>query len=188
MSNFLPTCIANLVAFNRSQNPNFKTCNGFIKQLTATFVLGFLLFGANTTVNAQTNANCYGPYNPTPAAVWGVAEKFQSNALIWNGGTPTAADIDGDGISEILVPASNQSGYFVYKGDGSNKTTATKNYVIATSNTRSVQPAIANIIGAATSAPEVVMVNSAGFVYIFDNVASNSRTNVYSSSGTLYST
>jgi gliding motility-associated-like protein len=60
------------------------------------------LLGAKTTVNAQTNTNCYGPYNPTPAAVWGVAEKFQSNALIWNGGTPTAADIDGDGISDRI--------------------------------------------------------------------------------------
>jgi hypothetical protein len=38
----------------------------------ATFVLGWLLLGTKTTENAQTNTNCYGPYNPTPAAVWGV--------------------------------------------------------------------------------------------------------------------
>jgi hypothetical protein len=118
---------------------------------------------------------CYGPYNPTPATSWGIAEKFQSNAVVWNGGTPTAADLDGDGISEILVPASDYSGYYTYKGNGSNKTTATKNYVIATSNARSVQPAIANIITTTTS-PEVIMVNSAGFVYIF-NSTGGSETN-----------
>uniref|UniRef100_UPI0037C109F2 hypothetical protein n=1 Tax=Flavobacterium sp. TaxID=239 RepID=UPI0037C109F2 len=181
MSNFLPTCIANLVASNRSQNPNFKTSNGFLKNLMAIFALGFLLLGTNTTVTAQTNANCYGPYNPTPAAVWGVTEKFASNIGIWNGGTPTAADLNGDAISELLVPASDQSGYFVYKGDGSNKTTATKKYVIATSNTRSVQPAIANIIGNASSAPEVVMVNALGYVYIFDNQAGTETSYLYKS-------
>ncbi|WP_396138549.1 hypothetical protein, partial [Flavobacterium sp.] len=110
MSNFLPNQIASTIATNRSQNPNFKTNNGFLKNLMAIFALGFLLLGTNTTVNAQTNANCYGPYNSTPAAVWGIAEKFASNPVIWNGGTPTAADMDGDGISEILVPASDFSG------------------------------------------------------------------------------
>jgi hypothetical protein len=93
-------------------------------------------------------------------------QKFQSNAVIWNGGTPTAADLNGDGISEILVPASDNSGYFVFRGNGSNATSGTKSFVIATTNERSVQPAIANII-TSTSAPEVVMVNASGFVYIF---------------------
>ena len=110
---------------------------------------------------------CVVPYNPTPASSWGMIQKFQSSAVIWNGGTPTAADLNGDGISEILVPASDNSGYYVYKGDGSNATTGTKDFVIATTNERSVQPAIANIIGSTSSAPEVVMVNTAGFVYIF---------------------
>jgi hypothetical protein len=181
MSNFLPNCIASLVASNRSQNPNFKTNNGFIKQLMFTFALGWLLLGANATANAQANANCFGPYNPTPAKVWGIAEKFQSSVGIWNGSTPTAADLDGDGISEILATASDNSGYFVYEGNGSNKTTATKKYVIATSNTRSVQPAIANIIGAASSAPEVVMVNATGFVYIFNNVSGSETNYLYKS-------
>ena len=110
---------------------------------------------------------CVVPYNPTPASSWGMIQKFQSSAVIWNGGTPSAADLNGDGISEILVPASDNSGYYVYKGDGSNATTGTKDFVIATTNERSVQPAIANIIGSSSSAPEVVMVNAAGFVYIF---------------------
>ena len=140
-----------------------------------------LLIGISFISNAQTNANCYGPYNPTPAKVWGISEKFQSNAVIWNGSTPTAADMDGDGISEILVPASDNSGYYTYKGNGSNKTTATKNFVIATSNTRSVQPAIANIIGEVSSAPEVVMVNSAGFVYIFNNLGGTETNYLYKS-------
>jgi hypothetical protein len=145
------------------------------------FVILLLFQVVSVFANAQTNANCYGPYNPTPASVWGIAEKFASNAVIWNGGTPTAADMDGDGISEILVPASDNSGYYTYKGNGSNKTTTTKNYVIATSNARSVQPAIANIIGAASSAPEVVMVNSAGFVYIFNNVSGSETNYLYKS-------
>ncbi len=181
MSNFLPTCIANLVASTRSQNPNFKTNNGFIKNLMATFALGFLLLGVNTNVNAQANPNCYAPYNPTPAAVWGIAEKFQSNAVIWNGATPTAADLNGDNISELLVTANDYSGYYVYQGNGSNATTATKNYVIATTSARSIQPAVANIIGAASSAPEVVMVNATGFVYIFNNVGGTETSYLYKS-------
>jgi len=181
MSNFLPNCISRLVT-NRSQNPNFKTSNGFIKKLMATFALGFLFLGTNTTANAQTNANCYGPYNPTPAQVWGIAEKFASNTGIWNGGTPTAADLNNDGISELLVPASDQSGYFVYKGDGSNKTTATKNYVISNiGRYKSSQPAIANIIGTASSAPEVVMIDRFGFVYIFNNVGGTETNFLYKS-------
>ena len=82
-------------------------------------LLFFQLF--STFAFAQTV--CVAPYNPTPATSWGMVQKFQSNALIWNGGTPTAADLNGDGISEILAPANDYSGYYVYKGDGTNKTT-----------------------------------------------------------------
>ena len=116
---------------------------------------------------AFSQTPCAAPYNPTPATSWGMVQKFQSNAVIWNGGTPTAADLNGDGISEILAPASDYSGYYVYKGDGTNKTTATKDFVITTSSARSVQPAIANFIGNASSAPEVVMVNASGFLNKF---------------------
>jgi gliding motility-associated-like protein len=126
-----------------------------------------VLFFQLVSMSAIAQTVCVAPYNPTPASSWGMVQKFQSNALIWNGGTPTAADLNGDGISEILAPANDYSGYYVYKGDGTNKTTATKDFVITTSSTRSVQPAIANLIGNASSAPEVVMVNTSGFVYIF---------------------
>ncbi|MFN5422171.1 MAG: hypothetical protein ACK5AO_02790, partial [bacterium] len=129
---------------------------------------------------AQPNSNCYGPYNPTPAPVWGITEKFQSNPVVWNGATPTAADLDGDGISELIVTATDKTGYYTYKGNGSNKTTATKNYVINTSTYKSVQPAIANII-TATSTPEVVMINAAGFVYIFNNVGGTETNFLYKS-------
>ncbi|MEY2760825.1 MAG: hypothetical protein RLZZ96_725, partial [Bacteroidota bacterium] len=132
-------------------------------------------------VFAFAQTPCVVPYNPTPATSWGMIQKFQSNAVIWNGGTPTAADLNGDGISEILAPASDNSGYYVYKGDGSNATTATKSFVIATTNERSVQPAIANIIGSATSAPEVVMVNASGFVYIFSNTGGTETNYLYKS-------
>jgi len=126
-------------------------------------VVFFLIINLN--LFAQTP--CVAPYNSTPETNWGMTKKFQSNAVIWNGGTPTAADLNGDGISEILVPANDNSGYYVYKGDGTNASTGTKDFVIATTNERSVQPAIANIIGNASSAPEVVMVNASGFVYIY---------------------
>jgi hypothetical protein len=124
---------------------------------------------------------CVAPYNPTPASSWGMVQKFQSSAIIWNGGTPTAADLNGDGISEILAPASDFSGYYVYKGDGTNKTTATKDFVITTSSARSVQPAIANIIGNASSAPEVVMVNTSGFLYIFASTGGTETNYLYKS-------
>uniref|UniRef100_UPI0037C04D5C FG-GAP repeat domain-containing protein n=1 Tax=Daejeonella sp. TaxID=2805397 RepID=UPI0037C04D5C len=145
-----------------------------------------LFFVSNLLVSslskAQNTTNCYGPYNPTPAAApWGVVEKFQSGAVIWNGSTPTAADLDGDGISELLATASDNSGFYIYKGNGSDKTTATKKYVIATTNERSVQPAIANIIGSASSAPEVVMVNATGFVYIFNNQGGTETNYLYKS-------
>jgi hypothetical protein len=189
MGIFSKNGITSLVASNRSQNPNFKTSNSFLKNLMATFALGWLLLGANTAANAQANANCFGPYNPTPASQWGISEKFQSSVGIWNGGTPTAADLNGDGISELLVPASDQSGYYVYKGDGSNKTTATKDYVISnTGRYKSSQPAVANII-TATSTPEVVMINKTGFVYIFDNVGGSETNYLYkSTSATQYLT
>ncbi len=179
MSNSLPNCISRLVT-NRSQKPNFKTNNGFIKNLMATFVLVFLLLGANTNVNAQTNTNCFVPYNPTPASVWGVEEKFKGNAVVWSGATPTAADLDGDGISELLVTSTSKSGYYVYKGDGSNKTTATIKYTIATSADRSVQPAIGEIVSS-SAGPEVVVVNSAGFLYIFNNITGTETNYLYKS-------
>ncbi len=124
---------------------------------------------------------CVAPYNPTPASSWGMVQKFQSSAVIWNGGTPTAADLNGDGISELLAPANDYTGYYVYKGDGSNKTTATKDFVITTSSVRSVQPAIANIIGSASSAPEVVMVNTSGFLYIFASTGGTESNYLYKS-------
>ncbi|MBP5984412.1 MAG: hypothetical protein KA734_11845, partial [Fluviicola sp.] len=150
---------------------NFVTRNFNLSRLVKTPTIliplvGILLFVFPASLTAQTNANCYGPYNATPAPVWGIAEKFQTSVGIWNGGSPTAADLNGDGISELIVPASDQSGYYVYKGDGSNKTTATKNYVISNiGRYKSSQPAIANII-TATATPEVVMIDKTGFVYI----------------------
>jgi hypothetical protein len=148
----------------------------FCRIKTISFVVIFLFL--NLIVSAQSI--CVAPYNPTPATSWGMVQKFQSNAVIWNGGTPTAADLNGDGISEILAPASDYSGYYVYKGDGTNKTTATKDFVITTSSARSVQPAIANIIGN-SSTPEVVMVNASGFVYIFSNTGGTESSYLYKS-------
>jgi hypothetical protein len=56
--------------------------------------------------DAQNTTNfslCYAPYNPTPASSWGMAEKFESKTGIWNGGTPTAGDLNGDAMADLLV-------------------------------------------------------------------------------------
>jgi hypothetical protein len=147
------------------------------RNISTLFIVFFFQF---LSVSAQSQNNCVVPYNPTPASTWGMVQKFQSNAVIWNGGTPTAADLNGDGISEILVPANDNTGYYVYKGDGSNSSTGTKNFVITTTNERSVQPAIANII-TTTSTPEVVMVNATGFVYIFSSTGGTESNYLYKS-------
>ena len=147
--------------FTRLYHLYTKKKNILIHSFIRVCILGIFI-GLNSIVNAQTP--CVAPYNPTPASTWGMVQKFQTSTGIWNGGTPTAADLNGDGISEILAPASDYSGYYVYKGDGTNKTIATKDFVITTSSARSVQPAIANFIGNASSAPEVVMVNAFGFL------------------------
>jgi hypothetical protein len=148
------------------------------RSLLCAFFALFLFIGNQSLAQ---NASCYGPYNPAPAAVWGIAEKFQSNAVIWNGATPTAADLNGDNISELLVTANDKTGYYTYSGNGSNTASATKNYVINTSTYKSIQPAVGNIIGTASSAPEVVMVNASGFVYIFNNVGGTETSYLYKS-------
>ena len=79
------------------------------RDISTLFIVFFFQF---LSVSAQSQNNCVVPYNPTPASTWGMVQKFQSNAVIWNGGTPTAADLNGDGISEILVPANDNTGYF----------------------------------------------------------------------------
>ena len=155
-----------------------KHCVRISLSFRAVLILVILQFFC---VIASAQTPCAAPYNPTPATSWGMVQKFQSNALIWNGGTPTAADLNGDGISELLAPANDYTGYYVYKGDGSNKTTATKDFVITTSSVRSVQPAIANIIGSASSAPEVVMVNTSGFLYIFASTGGTESNYLYKS-------
>ena len=132
------------------------------------------------SVVAFSQTLCVAPYNPTPSSTWGMVQKFQSSSVIWNGGTPTAADLNGDGISEILVPASNYTGYYVYKGDGSNALTGTKDFVITTANDRSVQPAIGNIISS-SAGPEVVMVNATGYVYIFASTGGTETNYLYKS-------
>ena len=93
MSHFLPNCITSLVANRFQQQNGSQNHNNPIQHLFSSLALLFLLIGFNTNVQAQSNANCFGPYNPAPATVWGVAEKFQSSPLIWNGATPTAADL-----------------------------------------------------------------------------------------------
>ena len=140
-------------------------------------ILGIFI-GLNSIVNAQTP--CVAPYNPTPASSWGMVQKFQTSTGIWNGGTPTAADLNGDGISEILVPASDNSGYFVYKGDGSNATTGKLDFQIAIQSAYSSQPAIADIVST-SAGPEVIAVNTSGYVYIFASTGGTETNYLYKS-------
>ncbi|BDB52317.1 hypothetical protein GENT11_06290 [Flavobacterium ammonificans] len=143
-----------------------------------TYTYGFALYTDSNVCNTPTPASCIAPRTLPIPPPWGVAKAFESNTVIWNGGTPTAADLNGDGISEILVPASDYSGYFVYRGDGSNAATATKNYVIPLTSEKASQPAIADLNGDGT--PEVI-VNSNGFVHIFNNVSGSATSFLYKS-------
>ena len=163
--------------FTRFYNFYTKKKNIFIRSFFRVCILVFLI-GISSIVNAQTP--CVAPYNPTPASTWGMVQKFQTSTGIWNGGTPTAADLNGDGISEILVPASDNSGYFVYKGDGSNATTGKLDFQISIQSAYSSQPAIANIIST-SAGPEVIAVNASGYVYIFASTGGTETNYLYKS-------
>jgi hypothetical protein len=180
---------------------NFTVSRFFLKQsgfesafrvlpMLKTGMMSFLflvgLLASSLVASAQDNDGCYGPYSAIPESVWGIAQKFESNPLIWGGSTPTAADLDGDGISELLVTALDKSGFYVYKGNGANATSGTKDYVIGVAQNRTMQVAVADIINNGTlpngkPKPEVVAINRNGFVYIFGNEGGSETNFLYKS-------
>lgn len=112
---------------------------------------------------------------PAPPASFGMGLDWQSSNNVWKGSTPTVADLDGDGISEILVTSTSWNGYYVYEGDGSNQSSATLDYQIDVEINSTTQPAIADLDDDGT--PEVVIVDRTGFVYIFNNVSGDDTSN-----------
>jgi hypothetical protein len=110
---------------------------------------------------------------------FGIQADWSSNAVIWNGSTPTVGDLDGDGISEILIQSSANNGFYVYEGNGSNSTTASINYQLGLNSNNSHQPAIADIDDNGT--PEVIIVGSDRYVYVFNNTGGASNNYLYRS-------
>lgn len=65
---------------------------------------------------------------PASLASFGMGLDWQSSNNVWRGSTPTVADLDGDGLPEILVTSNSLNGYYVYEGDSSNQSSATLDY------------------------------------------------------------
>ncbi|MBO0933226.1 FG-GAP-like repeat-containing protein [Fibrella aquatilis] len=110
---------------------------------------------------------------PATAAAFSIAQGWvtsTANGLACSQ-SPTVADLDGDKKPELLVAAAGGTGYRYYKGDGTNLTKNTNDYIIPlyTSVTQPTsQPAVADINNDGT--PEVIAVAATGLVYVFGNV------------------
>ncbi len=113
---------------------------------------------------------------PATVAAFSIAQGWvtaTSNGLACSQ-SPTVADMDGDGIPEIIVAAAGGAGYRIYKGNGSNLTKTTNDYIIPLfleSTQPPSQPAVADIDGDGT--PELIAVGSGGFVFVFGNTGGN---------------
>ncbi|HTE23804.1 beta strand repeat-containing protein [Flavitalea sp.] len=89
--------------------------------------------------------------------------------------SPTVADLDGDGIPEILTVRAGGAGLTYFKGDGSNlsKNTIDYNIQLPVRVTQStMQPAVADVDR--DGLPEVIVLGNDGFVYVFNNVSGSS--------------
>ncbi len=96
--------------------------------------------------------------------------------------SPTIADLDGDGIPEILTVRAGGTGITYFKGNGSNlgKNTIDYNIQLPVRVTQStMQPAVADVDR--DGKPEVVVVGADGYVYVFNNVSGSSTNYKYRS-------
>lgn len=123
-----------------------------------------------------------------PLTNFSVAQEWMStstNALAASV-SPTVADLDGDGIPEVLTVRSGGLGITVFKGNGSNagKNSVDYNIALPVRVTQStMQPAVADIDR--DGVPEVIVVGNDAYVYVFNNVSGNTTTYKFKSVDTV---
>ncbi len=100
--------------------------------------------------------------------------------------SPTVADLDGDGIPEILAVRAGGAGITYFKGDGSNAGKNSVDYNIQLPqrvNQSTMQPAVADIDR--DGAPEVIVVGNDAYVYVFNNISGNANSYKFKSTDTV---
>lgn len=100
--------------------------------------------------------------------------------------SPTVADLDGDGMPEVLVVRAGGAGITVFKGDGSNASKNSVDYNIqfpVRSSQSTMQAAVADIDR--DGIPEVVVVGNDAYVYVFNNVSGSTSNYKFRSADTV---
>ncbi|MGN6419750.1 MAG: FG-GAP-like repeat-containing protein [Pseudobacter sp.] len=100
--------------------------------------------------------------------------------------SPTVADLDGDGMPEILVVRAAGAGITVFKGDGSNASKNTVDYNIqlpVRASQSTMQAAVADVDR--DGVPEVVVVGNDAYVYVFNNVSGSTSNYKFRSADTV---
>lgn len=88
--------------------------------------------------------------------------------------SPSVADLDGDGVPEILAVRAGGAGITYFKGNGSDAAKNSVDYniqLLQRVNQSTMQPAVADIDR--DGIPEVIVVGGDGYVYVFNNVSGN---------------
>jgi hypothetical protein len=101
--------------------------------------------------------------------------------------SPTVADLDGDGIPEVITVRAGGAGLTYFKGDGSNRTKNSVDYNIQLPirvNQSTMQPAVADVDR--DGLPEVIVVGEDRYVYVFNNVSGSSTVYKYRSEDTVH--